>query len=140
MANSFGADTGDDTVGLKSREPSGADIDWGQDLEIKLKQDVETELAMEEQKERMLEEEDVDENSDELRVGTSIELCKKLQQRGAVFGQDLRRCAERASSVISDAVSTFWAATKASRATASATRRSSLCDTSTRRARCDRIA
>ena len=89
MANSFGADTGDDTVGLKSREPSGADIDWGQDLEIKLKQDVETELAMEEQKERMLEEEDVDENSDELRVGISIELCKKPQHAAPCLGRIL---------------------------------------------------
>ena len=147
---SFGADTGDDTVGLKlfyafcrtvvgrnatnlyygvRRELgakgielfhmyidmlSGADIDWGYDLEIKLKQEVAAELAMEEQKERMLEDEDedadesVDDMSDEQRSGKYIELCKKLQQRGVVFGLNVDNCVETTSSVTSDAGSNFW--------------------------------
>lgn len=141
---SFGADTGDDTVGLKlfyafartvvgkdatnlfygvrrelgakGRELfdmycdllSGADLSWGYDLEIKLKQDVAAELAMEEQKERMLEDEDADEIEYEQRVGKYIALCKKLQQLGLVFGQEVDECFESTSSVTSDAGSNFW--------------------------------
>ena len=96
---------------------SGADLSWGYDLSIKLRQDVARELAEEQAMEQAFMEED-EEKEDvmeqvapvdgEEHITQYVAICNKLEECGLSFGLDVEDCYESTSSVGSDAANNFW--------------------------------